>query len=199
MLFRTIDMERDKEAVHRIWMETGWLEKGKEEAMDCFVEAGKGYVAEVHGEAEALVITAPGTIRYLEEDLTLCAVTGVTVSRIARKQGIAGRLTAKAVAADCAEGALVSGLSMFEQGYYNQLGFGTGGAETMVSFDPNQLILPVKARIPRRVTAGDWEAMHTACLSRLKGHGACNLTPSQLTKGAVKMGSDNFGLGYFDG
>lgn len=199
MLFRNYDVERDKETAHRIWREIGWLEKGQEEGMDYCVNAGRALVAEINGEAEALVLTAPGTIRYLEEDLTLGAVTGVTVSRLARKQGVAGRLTAKAIAQDAEEGALVSGLSMFEQGYYNQLGFGTGVYENRLSFDPALLTVQVKARIPRRLTKDDWEIMHSACLNRMRGHGSCNLLPSDLARAEIGFSSDTFGLGYFDG
>lgn len=199
MIFRNYDVERDKETTHRIWHEIGWLEKGKEEGMDWFVKAGRALVAEVNGEAEALTLTAPGSIRYLEEDLPLGAVTGVTVSRVARKQGIAGRLTAKAIAEDAEQGALVSGLSMFEQGYYNQLGFGTGVYEHRLSFDPALLTVTAKARIPRRLSNKDWEIMHVAVLKRMRGHGSCNLHPTELAKGEVAFKDDCFGLGYFDG
>src|SRR5438552_415142 len=116
MILRDYDLEKDREAAHRIWFETGWLEKGKEEVMTRFVAAGRALVAEIHGEAECLVLTMPGTVRYLTEDLPLGGVTSVTTSRVARKQGLASRLAAKAIAADVAEGALVSALGMFEQG-----------------------------------------------------------------------------------
>src|SRR6185295_5181096 len=109
---------RDRDAVHRIWQECGWLEKGKDEQLDRFVQAGHALVADIYGEAECLVLTAPGTLRYLDEDLPTSCITGVTTSRVARKQGLANRLTARAVAADAAEGALLSALTMFEQGYY---------------------------------------------------------------------------------
>ena len=198
MTLRNYDIERDKEAIHRIWKEVGWLEKDQEANMDLYASAGRALVAEVHGEAECLVITAPATMQYLEEDLALCAVTGVTTSRVARKQGLAGRLAAKAIAQDAQEGALVAGLGMFEQGYYNQLGFGTGGYEHHISFDPAHLVLPVKARIPRRLTENDGEVMHQLRLKRLRGHGACNLIPSVLTIADLKLTENGFGLGYFD-
>ena len=76
---------------------------------------------------------------YLEEDLRLSVVTGVTTSRVVRKQGLAGRLTAEVIAAAVEEGAQVSALSMFEQGFYDRLGFGTGGYEHMIRFDPADL------------------------------------------------------------
>jgi hypothetical protein len=200
MVLRDYDPGRDREAARRIWLEVGWLEeKDKDKPLDSFIECGRALVAEVHNEAECLVLTAPGAIRYLEEDLPLSCVTGVTTSRVARKMGLASRLTAKAVAADAAEGALVSALGMFEQGYYNRIGFGTGGYEHWVSFNPAHLHAHRKARVPRRITAQDGEAAHTARLARLRGHGGCNVLPVAITNAEMQWSERSFGLGYFDG
>jgi len=199
MTFRNYDPDRDKDAVRRIWRECGWLEPGKEEAMDLFVGAGRALVAELDGEAECLALTCPGTIRYLEEELPFGCVTGVTTSRVARKQGFAKRLTALAVAQDAADGALVEGLGMFEQGYYDQLGFGAGGYEHWVAFDPAQLRVDVRARPPRRVGSDDWEKAHRARLARRPGHGRCNLTPAAVTRSDMAWTTGGFGLGYADG
>lgn len=199
MTFRPYDPERDKEAAPRIWQECGWLGKDDAEWLDRLIGCSRALVGEIHGEAECLVLTTPGTVRYLREDLSLCAVTGVTTSRVARKQGLAGRLTAKAVAESAAEGALVAGLGMFEQGYYNQFGFGTGCYEHVMKFDPAHLIVPTRARPPRRITPGDWQAAHAARLGRLRGHGAVNLTPPDVTRCEMQWTENGFGLGYFDG
>jgi len=198
MKYRNYDPKRDKEAVHRIWREVGWLEKDKEEVMDLQVESGRAIVADVNNEAECLVTTVPGTIRYLNEELPFFGVTGVTTSRIARKQGLAKRLTAMMVAIESAEGALVSGLGMFEQGYYNQLGFGTGSYEHHIAFDPSQFNVRVKPRVPRRITTDDWAIVHNARLSRLRGHGSCNLNPPNFTRADMLSAKNGFGLGYYD-
>ncbi len=168
--------------------------------MDLFVDAGRSLVAEVAGEAECLVTTAAGVVRHLNVDLPMSCVTGVTTSRVARKQGLAGRLTAKAIAQDVADGAHVAALGMFEQGYYDRLGFGTGGYEHLVALDPARLDasrLPI-ARVPRRVTADDWEAVHANRLQRHRSHGACNLTSPLLTKAEMLEHKNGFGLGYDD-
>ncbi len=199
MRFRRYDPDRDREAVHRIWYETGWLKKGKEEIMDLFVECGRALVAELHEEPECLVMTAPGTVRYLDEELPMCCVTGVTTSRVARRRGLARQLAARAIAIDAAEGALVASLGMFEQGYYNRLGFGTGGYEHWVSFDPARLNVSVRPRVPRRITADDWALVHASRLARRQGHGACNLTPSEITRAEMRWADNGFGLGYCDG
>ena len=199
MEFREYDPKRDKEAVHRIWREIGWLEEGKEKAMDLLIGCGRTLVAEIDGEAESLVTTVPGTIRYLEEELPFSGIAGVSTSRIARGQGLASRLTARAVAADAAEGALVSGLGMFEQGYYNRLGFGTGPYEHWLSFDPAQLDIEIKPRIPRRLTPEDWEMVHRSRLARSRGHGTCSLIPPETTRAEMLWTKNGFGLGYLEG
>jgi len=199
MDYRTYDPDRDLDAVRRIWYETGWTQPGKEEHMDLFLAAGRTLVADVAGEAECLVNTMPGTIRYLDTDLGFSAVAAVTTSRPARKQGLARRLTAQAVALDAADGKLVAGLGMFEQGYYNQLGFGTGPYEHIVAFDPAQLDIQVKPRVPRRITRDEAALVHAARLVRLHGHGSINITPVEMTQSAMQQMDNGFGLGYCDG
>ena len=201
MQFRDFETERDREAVHRIWREIGWIEPGKERSLDVFLAGNRGLVAEIDGAAECLATVAPGEVRYLDEDLSLSCVTAVTTSRIARRQGLAGRLTAWAIARDAAQGALVSALGMFEQGFYDRLGYGTGGYEHMVSFHPGRLRRDLCGRpgMPRRVTAEDWQAAHTNRLERHRGHGACNLLPPELTRASMLDPETGFGLGYADG
>jgi hypothetical protein len=201
MCFRAYDPERDRDAVHRIWHETGWIEPGHERMLDVFIEASRSWVAEVAGEAECLVSTAPGTVRYLEADLPMSCVTAVTTSRVARKQGFGARLTAAALAADAAEGAAVSALGMFEQGFYNRLGFGTGSYEHLVRLDPATLRSGCgdRPRVPRRITPDDWAMVHASRLRRYRPHGACNLDPPGLTRAEMLEHKNGFGLGYTDG
>lgn len=199
MEFRNYDPAKDKEAVQRIWREAGWLEEGKEEVMDFVVECGRALVADLDGEPECLVATTPGSIRYLDRDLPFSGITGVTTSRIARKQGLGRRLTALAVAFDAADGATVCGLGVFEQGYHDHLGFGPGSYEHWISFDPAQLALEMKPRMPRRIAVDDWEMVHASRLARYRGHGACSLTPPEITQAEMRWVKNGFGLGYCDG
>ena len=69
---------------------------------------------------------------------------------------------------------------MFEQGFYDRLGFGTGGYEHLVALDPSQLRFPRpgRSRVPRRITTDDWEAVHANRRNRFRGHGACSRSPS---------------------
>ena len=197
MDYRHYQPEQDKSAAHRMLKEVGWTEEGKEEINDLIMEAARGLVVDLRGAPECMVTTAPGVINYLAADLSFCAVTGVITGHIARKQGLATRLTAHALAEDAAEGALVAGLGMFEQGFYNRLGFGTGSYEHLASFDPSTLLVETKARVPHRITIEDWEAVHTSRWQRRRHHGACSLTPPALSQAEMKF-SEGFGLGYYD-
>jgi len=195
---REYNPDKDRDAVCRIWLECGWIEKGKEELFDLFFDSQSGWVAEANDSPECFVSSLDGDIRYLEEDLPLSVVSAVTTGRVARKMGLATRLTAYVVARQALNGAAVSTLGIFDQGYYNNLGFGNGCYEHIVSFQPSQLKIDVKPRVPRRLTIEDAEAVHQSRLGRLRGHGSCNIYPSSLTNVEMNQGSNAFGLGYFD-
>ena len=99
MKLRDYEPDRDKDDVVRIYREVGWCTKAEhEEALAGLLESGRTMVAELDGSTECMVTTDPGTIRHGERNLSLTGVTGVTTSRVARKRGLAGRLTAHALA-----------------------------------------------------------------------------------------------------
>lgn len=199
MNIRPYNPKTDREAVIRIWKEIGWLEKEREEGLDCFLASSRAYVAEVEGSAESLVTAIPGTMRYLHRELSLAAIGAVTTSRIARQQGFAKYLTAKALAHEVSEGAVVSVLGMFEQGFYNRIGYGTGSYEHWVSFDPNYLKISFKPRIPKRLGREDYKEIHHSMLHRLPLHGSCNLLSEMVTKGELLFSEEkDFGLGYYN-
>jgi GNAT superfamily N-acetyltransferase len=196
---RPFEADRDRLAARRIWREVGWLRGDDTRAMDAYVDAGRALVAEVEGQAECLVLSMPGALRYLDADLPWACVTGVTTSHVARGQGLATRLTARLVAQDAAAGAVVSGLGMFDQGFYNRLGFGSGGYGRRVAFDPAALRVPRLRRAPRRWTRDDGAILHAARLTRFRGHGGVTLTPAAQTIENALSHGDGFGLGFADG
>jgi predicted acetyltransferase len=201
MQIRPYDPQVDKQAIHRIWVEIGWIEKGKEkhhQAMDTFLEACQALVAEIRKEAECLVLTTPATFRYQEETLRFSAFTGVMTSLITRKQGVAGHVTAQAIANAAMDGAQVAGLGIFDQGFYDKLGFGTMPYLHSYTFDPATLLVDVSPRIPHRLSEGDWEKVHRNRLTRLQGHGSCSLTPPEITRSEMIWADHGFGLGYYD-
>lgn len=202
MEIRSYDPTTDLGAVTRIWREVGWIEGDNEnhkEGLQVFAEEYTGLVAVIDGEAECYVATGSGTIRHSATDVALSAVTAVTTSHVARRQGLAQRLTAASIARDTAAGAQVSALGIFDQGFYNKLGFGTGSYERWHSIDPAHLKVPVAARPPRRLSKDDWAAVHRSRTTRLRGHGACNLDAEAATRAEMLWAANGFGFGYPDG
>jgi len=204
MNMRPYSPKKDKAAVRRVLREVNWLHSEEPEglaAQDAFLESARSFVSDLEGAPECLVSTMPGTIKYLDEELSLCCVTGVCTSRVARKQGLAAKLTAHAVAQCAADGAELAGLGFFEQGFYDRFGFGTGVYEHFVRFDPADLTVTLKPRVPVRITKDDWRDVHDARLRSLRGHGAATVTPPAFTRlrmvAQVKM-TKAFGLGYRD-
>ena len=198
-MLRPYDREKDREACRRIWVECGWAEPDKAERVDGFIDACRARVAELNGAAECLVLTADGLMRYLDDDIRVSCVTGVTTSRVARKQGFAARLLAEAAAEDASNGALVSVLCMFEQGFYNRLGYGTLGYEHRMTFDPSHLTIDRKPPVPVRLGADDWNEIHSALVSRFRAHGGVVVAPPELVRYELRESEEGFGLGFRDG
>jgi hypothetical protein len=200
MDIRRYDPVGDIRPVERIWREVGWVDSGAQAgAVRDFLGTGSSIVGCLDGVPECLVHTVPGTIRYLDDDLDLCAVTAVTTSRIARKQGFARVMTAMQIAEAAEGGAEVAVLGVFDQGFYDQVGFGTGAYEHTFRFDPASLLVDREFRVPARIHPDDWPQMHEALAGRMKHHGACVLSPPELMKGEVELSENGFGLGYYEG
>ena len=199
MIHRKFNPDKDMQACHRIWREVGWIENEEQEkAMDIFLEGNHVLMGELNGNAEALVLSSPGVVRYLEKDISLSAVCGVTTSYVGRRRGLAGRLTAELIALDAAEGAYIAGLGIFDQGYYDKLGFGTGPYETWIGFDPASLDLNVNPPAPVRLTKDDWELVHRSRLKRMRVHGNASLMREEITRAEMQWSKKGFGLGYMD-
>jgi hypothetical protein len=191
----------DAVACRRVWREAGWIDGAKNEAAFAeFVGSARSLVGVPSGEAECLVNVHPGSLRHLNEEIPLACITGVTTSRVARRLGLAARVTAQALAEEALAGTPVATLGVFEQGYYNRLGFGNGPYETWCAFDPAQLAVHSAPRLPTRITASDWLAVHESLASRRRWHGAALSCAPRLTHAEMLWGEGEsaFGLGYFD-
>ena len=202
MEIRKYNPETDFDGVARVWREIGWIESGsenQERGLKLFAEQFYSLVAVVDGSPECFVSTGMGSMRYLDQDVSLSVVTAVNTSHVARRQGLARKLTAKAIAHDADAGAAVSALGMFDQGYYDRLGFGTGAYEYWHSIDPASLRVPVAPRPPKRLGVDDWEAIHHSRHNRLRGHGSCVLDAGAATEAELLWADNGFGLGYHDG
>ena len=88
---------------------------------------------------------------------------------------------------------------MFEQGYYNQLGFGTMPYNNLVTFDPATLMVSNKPSIPQRLSLNDVELLHQNRLNRLRPHGGIILNRTEATMSMIVESENGFGLGYSDG
>jgi len=193
--------ETDFDAVLRIWREVGWVEKADEhtQGLEAFMSVGSASVALLDGDAECMVHWTPGSIRHTGTDLPFCGVTAVTTSRIARKLGFATALTARALVEGIEAGCAVAGLGMFDQGFYDRLGFGTGPYEHRLALDPGSLQVDVPYRTPVRVTPDDWRDVHAALTGRMRPHGSLVLRPPEIVKAELLWIDSPFGLGYRDG
>ncbi len=213
MEIRRYKRERDLRAIQRIWYEIGWIDsKRGERALADFLSTGSCLTAVLNGEAECIVHTSPGAMRYVnplrnrrlnpslapevDDDLPMCAVTAVTTSRIARRLGLALRLTARQLAAGAQGGAALAVLGAFDQGFYDRLGFGTGSYDHFIRFDPATLGVDVPFRPPKRLTAKDWQAVHGAMVGRRRGHGGCVLNEPVLMKAELGLRPNGFGFGF---
>jgi len=144
------------------------------------------------------VTTVPGSYRYHEVDLQFAGVTGVVTGRVARKQGLASRTTARALAWCADQGAVVAGLGIFDQGFYDKLGFGTAGYDHFATIDPAALDVPYCTRPPVRLSWKDAPEMHAARLGRRRGHGSVSLDYEETTLLSTTHVPTAFGLGFRD-
>lgn len=202
MIYRKYDKNKDRDASIRIYKEVSWLEKDTEKdiikkAIE-YIEASDAYVAEIRNSAECLVTVKPGTIRYLDEELSLHVISGVTTSRIARKLNCASKLTAKAISGMGEKDVDVVTLGFFEQGFYNRLGFGQNPYEHWVQFDPSTLNVKVPFRIPHRIEMKDYKKVHKSISNRMVRHGMCKIDHAEHTHVFMQDVGNGFGLGYYD-
>ncbi len=194
MYIREYDAAKDGEAVKQMWIEAGWGEYKEHERL--LIETERTIVATVDDQALAMTVSSLGDMRYLNETLPLSGIGAVITDLTARKLKLSSRLTARRVALDAQDGALVCALGAFEDGYYNRLGFGTGGYEHQVYFSPSDLKLEQQPRRPRRLKPEDWKIMHHNRLQRQRVHGACSFHNAVYTR--FECAENSFGFGYFD-
>ncbi len=199
-LIRPYASRTDQNDVLRVWGDIGWAAGSPQDPLrlETLVAAGTGTVGLVDGSLECFVGTAPGSLRYQDESLRFVCVNTVATGRGARRQGIAGRTTATAIAQAAENGGQIAGLTTFELGYYNRMGFGTGSYMHNVTIDPDRLTVPENRRVPIRLGQDDWREIHAARLQRMHHHGYCDLTAPEASRMDMLDPHASFGLGYRD-
>jgi len=197
IIIRKVDKKKDIKHLQRIWHEVGWIEPESFKYMDEWIKNSDGLVAELNKQPECYVTSVQGDFKYQENLLPFSCISGVTTSLIARKQQFAVKTTAQKIAEDTINGSAICGLGMFEQGFYNQLGFGSGTYEYFIHFTPASININTPFRVPERLTKKDLKDIQWSRENRLRKHGSCNL-PKVMTKFEISCSSKRFGLGYKD-
>ena len=196
---REFEFDRDLSAVKRIWQEVGWTE-GEDDLkqLDLFFADGHTLVATVDGTPECSVHTLPGNICIAQTQLPMLAVTAVTTSHLGRGRSFAQKLTAMQLIRAQKEGAAIAALGMFDQGFYDKVGFATGAYERELTFDPGILDVDLPRGEAVRLTADDAEEMHDVLANRHRSHGSAVLDSVTVFKAELGFGENGFGLGYRD-
>ncbi len=197
MKYRKYDHEKDKEAVFRIWNEVGWCSEEDSYWFKSFIPQSRALVAEVNGEAECLVLSDFGDYLYDSAHLKFSAITGVTTSLIARKQKLALKLTAMKIAEDALDGADLTGLGFFEQGFYNLLGYGNGSYEHFFTFVPSSLNVKRTIPVPQRLDLENAKEIYKVRAKRHRVHGSVVL-PEHCSTGDLQEREGYQGYGFRD-
>jgi len=195
---RPYEKDRDLDDLRQVWKDIGWTKDDDTTGMDYIARGCTSTVAEVDGRAQAFATTGAGDMCYLRRRLPMCCVLGVGTGHLARQGGLAGRVTAASVARGVAEGAAVATLGIFDQGFYDRLGFGTSAPVRLSRIDPSALMVDRPRRAPCRLTRDDWEEMHANRLRRMRLHGSVSIETPWITRGDMQRGSAPFGMGFRD-
>jgi hypothetical protein len=199
---RTYDPEQDFDSFFRLHVEAGWAKDTERErqAEAIYAKCGRVLVAEVGGEVESYASTHQGRMLHLESELPLSVVSGVITGRVARQRGLALRLTAEAIAGDATErGAAVAMLGIFDQGFYDRLGFGTGPYDVFAAFDPAEISVREDfSTTAIRLGADDWERVHASRVARRGAHGSIVIDDPRWTQFELLHRENAIGLGFED-
>ena len=194
---REFEFDRDLDAVKRIWQEVGWVEDEEEiKQLDLFFADGNTLIATVDEVPECSVHTLPGNITIDTTNVPMIAVTAVTTSHLGRGRSFAQKLTAMQLIRGQKEGNAVAALGMFDQGFYDKLGFATGAYERQLTFDPSLLDVDIPQNVVVRLTKDDAAEMHAAMFNRYRSHGSASLESEKVFEAELGFAEKSFGLGF---
>lgn len=192
--------EAHETATLRNWKEIAWIdpdakEKDTQVVARCLRE-WRTLIGLYNGSPEASSSWTPATIRIGTEDLSLCAITGVTTSRYARVEGLASRVTVAALQSGAQAGMAVAALGCFDQGFYNRFGFGNGPYIHVLRFDPATLRVDRLSRAPDRLDPEETGECHQARLRRFRMHGGVNIAAPIQTELDLFDSDNPLGVGF---
>ena len=131
--------------------------------------------------------TVPGHMCLHQSDLPLRVVAAVTTSRVARGLSLAQKLTVRELAIAADRGDAVAALGMFDQGFYDKVGFGTGAYHNEFAFDPATLAVARELPTPRRLAVADFAEMHQVLIARPRNHGAVTIASAEFFRADIAM------------
>jgi len=181
---RPFDRDRDRSDLIRIWGDVGW-KKGQpdfERGIDAYMGACDTIVEDHDGVMEVGASRTPGVLHVQGNTLPMVIIAGVYAGVVCRQGGHASTLTALQVAAGVADGAAVATLGIFDQGFYDRLGFGSGPYVRRMTIEPTSLKVAKLDRSPVRLSVDDAAEMHACRLGRRRMHGMVDITDARLTE-----------------
>lgn len=193
--------DSDFDTAARHWQEIGWTDGSERELNRLRTSWGVGeiFVGVIDGSAEALAHWVPGSVRYEGDDVGLAAITAVTTGQTARRHHFASRLTSQCLARGADAGHELAMLGIFDQGFYDRLGFGTGPYDHRFRFDPAQLMVPDLTRSPVRLTIDDAAEIYALMTRRHRDHGGVVLDGCAIVEAEMSYVEKGLGLGFRDG
>jgi len=192
------DKEKHLEKCISIWMDVGWLMNGQEKLANLWFDSADALVGEHFNDVVALGLAHSGTFRHAahSQDIPFCAISAVTVALHGRKLGFAGTLTAELLARGAERGEAFAGLGMFEQGFYDRLGFANYPYTRIAEFRPSELMLSgFFSSDPVRLGKQNWQDIHQSRINRLRYHGSVNLPPV-ITQADMEINKNTFAIGF---
>lgn len=188
----------DLAAVQRLWQECGWADEDEAEHIEDFLADADAVVAELDGAAEACTSIHDGTMDHTGTRLPAAIVSSVLTGLVGRRQGLARATLDEALRRAAGRGNAVALLGMFEQGFYDRSGFGTGAEMILYRLDPAHLDADLPYRRPARLTLQDVPSMVESLLGRRMPHGAVTLPSVPMRRAERSWDEHGFGLGYRD-
>ncbi len=192
------DKEKHLEKCISIWMDAGWLMNGQEKLANLWFDSADALVGKHVNDVVALGLAHSGTFHHAahSQNISFCAISAITVAFQGRKLGFAGTLTAELLARGAERGEAFAGLGMFEQGFYDRLGFANFPYTRIAEFRPSELMLSGSfSSDPVRLGKENWQDIHQNRINRLRYHGSVNLPPV-ITRADMEINKKTFAIGF---
>ena len=194
---RPFNIDTDLADLHRIWQEIGWMEDSDahRRGIKAYLDVSTTTAQDVNGAMDIGVSRCDATVHVQHTTLPACLIAGVYAGLAGRQGGHATRMTAEHVADGAAQGAAIATLGIFDQGFYDRVGFGCGPYVRRMTIEPASLNVPRLQRSPVRLTIDDAQAMHDCRLQRRHLHGAIDIPHVAYTEMEC-CESPGWGLGF---